>query len=146
MSYVISLYHIVIGTHHRRMTINSTYKEDLYKYIWGIVEKSNCHVICINGIPDHIHLLVELNATTCIANLVRDIKRASSIWIKASGKFPLFDAWGKEYAAFSCSKGMCETVKSYILNQEEHHNKEIFESEYKRLIMKHGLTYHEIDE
>ena len=76
MSYTVSLFHIVIGTHQRKMSINEKHKTELYKYIWGIIEKCNCKLICINGIPDHIHLLVDLNSTISIAQLVRDIKRS----------------------------------------------------------------------
>ena len=146
MSYTVSLFHIVIGTHQRKMSINEKHKTELYKYIWGIIEKCNCKLICINGIPDHIHLLVDLNSTISIAQLVRDIKRFSSLWIKSSEYFPLFDGWGKEYAAFSCSKSMSEQVQNYIKNQEEHHSKEEFISEYQRLIIKHGLCYHKSSE
>lgn len=143
MSYVQSLYHIVICTKYRAMTIDNDNKEHLYKYIWGIINKNKCKLIKINGIPNHIHMLVETHPEVAIANLVRDIKRASSYYAKQSELFPLFDGWSAEYGAFSSSFSMKERIISYITNQEEHHIKESFESEYKRLITIHRLKYYE---
>lgn len=142
MSYVQSLYHVVICTKYRAMTINSDNKEHLYKYIWGVVNKNKSKVIAINGIPNHIHMLVELHPTIAIADLVRDIKRASSYYAKGSELFPLFDGWTAEYAAFSASYSMKDRIVQYIDNQELHHSKEPLESEYKRLTILHGLSYY----
>lgn len=143
MSYIQSLYHVVICTKHRSMTIPTLSKTQLYKYIWGIVNKRNCKLIKMNGIPNHIHLLIELKSTIAIADLVRDIKRASSLYAKQSGLFPMFEGWSAEYAAFTVSYSMKEKVINYIDNQEIHHNKETFESEYKRLAILHGVNYYE---
>lgn len=142
MSYVLSLYHIVICTKYRAMTIDSTNKEHLYKYIWGIVNKNKCKLIQINGIENHIHLLVEVHPLIAISDLVRDIKRASSTYAQKSELFPKFVGWSAEYAAFSSSYSMKEKIINYILNQEVHHGKESFASEYKRLATLNGLEYY----
>ena len=143
MSYVQSLYHVVICTKYRAMTIDNANKTHLYKYIWGIINNSNCKLIKMNGIPNHIHMLIELHPTVAIADMVRDIKRASSHYAKQSELFPLFDGWSAEYAAFSSSYSMKEKIIKYIENQEIHHGKESFESEYKRLAVLHGMKYYE---
>ena len=143
MSYVQSLYHVVICTKHRAMTINNENKTHLYKYIWGIINKSSCKLIKMNGIPNHIHMLIELHSTVAISDIVRDIKRASSHYAKVNDLFPLFNGWSAEYAAFTCSYSMKDKVIDYILNQEVHHGKESFELEYKRLAVLHGMKYYE---
>lgn len=143
MSYVQSLYHIVICTKYRAMTINNANKEHLYKYIWGVVNKSKCKLISINGIANHIHMLVEVHPMVAISDLVRDIKRASSYYAQKSEFFPLFEGWSAEYAAFSSSYSMRDKIINYILNQEKHHGKESFDSEYKRMATLHGLEYYE---
>lgn len=125
------------------MTINNENKILLYKYIWGIINNSSCKLIKVNGIPNHIHMLIELHPTVAVSNLVRDIKRASSHFAKGHELFPLFDGWSAEYAAFSCSFSMKDKILNYILNQEIHHGKETFESEYKRLAVLHGIKYYE---
>ncbi len=145
MSYIQSLYHVVICTKHRSMTIPTPIKAQLYKYIWRIINKSKCKLIKINGIPNHIHLLIELKSTIAIADLVRDIKRASSLYAKQSGLFPMFEGWSAEYAAFTVSYSMKEKVIKYIDSQEIHHDKETFESEYRQLAILHGISYYETD-
>ncbi len=114
MSYIQALYHVVICTKHRDMTINNSNKVQLYKYIWGVINNYNCKLIKMNGIPNHIHLLIELKSTIAITDLVRDIKRASSIYAKQSNLFPLFISWSAEYAAFSVSYSMREFVAHHI--------------------------------
>ena len=146
MSYVQSLYHIVICTKHRAMTIKHANKDNLYRYIWGVVNNNKCKLITINGIENHIHLLVDLHSQVSISDLVRDIKRASSHYAKQSELFPLFDGWSAEYAAFSSSYSMKERIIKYINNQETHHGKETFESEHKRLVSLHGMEYHDLSE
>ena len=143
MSYVQSLFRIVICTKYRAMTIDNANKEHLYKYIWGIINKSRCRLIKMNGIPNHIHMLVEVHSEVAVADLVRDIKRASSYFAKQSDMFPLFDGWSAEYAAFTASYSPKERIVNYIMNQEEHHGKESLESEYKRLATRHGLKFYE---
>ena len=143
MSYVQALYHIVICTKYRSMTIDNANKTALYKYIWGVIDNCNCKLLKINGIPNHIHMLVELHPTVCMSDLIRDVKRASSLYAKESGLFPLFDGWSAEYGAFTCSYSMKERIEKYIQSQEEHHGKEAFESEYRRLATLHGLKYYE---
>ena len=146
MSYVQSLYHIVICTKHRAMTIEHANKDNLYRYIWGVVNNNKCKLITINGIENHIHLLVDLHSQVSISDLVRDIKRASSHYAKQSELFPLFDGWSAEYAAFSSSYSMKERIINYINNQETHHGKETFESEHNRLVSLHGMEYHDLSE
>jgi putative transposase len=86
-------YQIVFGTKNRLPTIDRIYDKELYKYIYGITKEKKCKLYRINGIEDHIHIFTDLHPTISLSNFVKDIKVASSIWMKDCGMFPLFDAW-----------------------------------------------------
>lgn len=96
----------------------------------------------INGTQDHLHLLIGLHPCVALSSLMRDIKSKSSVWAKASGKFPLFNGWEHEYGAFSLSFSHKEAVYNYIKDQRIHHNTVPLEAEYRRLIIKAGLKYY----
>ena len=80
-------YQIVFSTKHRKPVLVEQYDEQLYKYIWGIVKNKNCRLYRINGMPDHIHLFIDLHPSVSLSNLVKDVKIASNQWIKQSGYF-----------------------------------------------------------
>lgn len=144
MSTVKAIYHIVINTKDRKMTIPEVHKRELFKYIYGIINAHNCRLLRMNGIPNHIHILLQLNPTVALSNLMHEIKRSSSIWLKEhSDMFPQFQGWGKEYAAFTCSFKDQDTIIDYIKGQETHHNVTSFEDELKTLTIEHDCTYHE---
>ena len=114
----------------RLSLVTSDFKEELYKYVTGIVTKQGQKLIRINGMPDHIHILIGLKPAMALANLVRDIKSDSSDWINrkklARGKF----AWQEGYGAFSYGHSQLDTIVRYIINQEKHHAKRSFRDEY----------------
>ena len=97
------LYQIVFGTKYHYKTLIKENREELYKYIWGILKNKNCHLYQINGVEDHLHILTHLHPTIALANLIKDIKIASSKYIKEQGLFPDFDAWQVGYGAFTYS-------------------------------------------
>ena len=125
------------------MTIPALTSEHLYKYIWGIVNNKNCKLYRINGIENHIHLLVELNPTVALSDLIRDIKNASSKWAKQQTYFPKFEGWGKEYGAFSCSIRNKQAIINYIDHQREHHKRVTFEQEYKGMVEQCELEWND---
>ena len=141
MSYVAAFYHIVFSTKSREMTINETNCEKLYKFCNYLVTEKGCALIRINGMGDHIHLLIELSPTLALSDFVKHIKQKSSIWMKESGLFPRFNGWGKEYFAHTVSHKDIPNVKAYIINQKAHHLAFPFDSELKRLVAHVGLTY-----
>ena len=143
MSYRQIYYQIVFGTKNREATITEAYCEELYKYIWGVIKNSNCKLYRINGIEDHIHIFSDLHPSLSLADYVKDIKVASNIWMKESGKFPEFKGWGDGYGAFTYSTKEKDTVIEYIKNQKEHHKSESFYDEYRRLLMEHGIKFDE---
>ena len=140
MSYVTSFYHIIISTHNRVPSLTEERREDLYRYIWGIVKKNNCKLLRINGMADHIHMLLELSSCVSLSDIVHEIKRGSSYWLKKNSIMPGFDGWTKEYAAFSCRFEDKERIKTYIINQQEHHKNNSFEYELEMNLKRNGLT------
>lgn len=143
MSYRQILYHIVFGTKHRNPTIDEAHCTELYQYIWGVIKHKNCTLFRINGVEDHIHILSDLHPSVALADFVKDIKVASSLWMKASGLFPDFEGWAKGYGAFTYSIKERDRVIDYIKRQKEHHRKVTFDNEYKTLLNEHGVTYDE---
>jgi putative transposase len=140
-SYRQIFYQIVFATKHREPTINEEYEQELFKYIWGIINNKKCHLYRINGMPDHIHIFSDLHPSICLSDYVKDIKVASSIWMKESSQFPNFKAWQDGYGAFTYSIQQKDIVIEYIKNQKEHHQKETFFDEYKRLLSEHGIEF-----
>ena len=97
----------------------------------------------INGIEDHIHILSDLNPTVALSDYIKNIKVASNIWMKGSGKFPKFKGWQESYGAFTYSIKEKNAVIEYIKNQKDHHKIENFYDEYKRLLIEHGIEFNE---
>lgn len=128
------------------MTITEAHKQELYAYMHGIAKNKRCHLIAVNGIANHVHLLVDLSAEVSLSDFVRDLKRSTSLWLKsASEKFPRFAGWGKEYYAFSCSESHKEAVAEYISSQEAHHLRVPFAEEMPTITGKNGCTYYVLD-
>lgn len=143
MSAVSSMYHVVINTYRRQMTIPDETSEHLYRYIWSIVKSRGCRLYRINGIANHVHMLIELAPTVALSDLVRDIKQGSSKWAKQQVYFPQFSGWGKEYGAFSCSSRDKDRIAGYIINQREHHKASSFEEEYRQMIELSGIEWND---
>ncbi len=136
-------YQIVFSTKKRKPVLLTEHEEDLYKYIWGVVKNKNCRLYRINGMPDHIHLLIDLHPSVSLSSFVKDIKISSNIWIKQNGLFPDFEEWQSGYGAFTYSVREKDMIVNYIKNQKEHHQHESFEDEYKNLLRSHGIDFDE---
>jgi len=143
MSYRQIFYHIIFGTKYRHPTIDEVNCKELYQYISGIIKKKNCKLYQINGVEDHIHIFSDLHPSVSLSDYVKDIKVASSIWIKKSVLFPKFEAWQDGYGAFTYSAREKDRIINYIRNQKEHHRKETFHNEFKLLLIEHGIEFDE---
>ena len=132
---------IVFTVKGRANLISSANREELHKYITGIVSNRNQKMIAIYVMPDHAHILVGLKPSISISDLVRDVKAGSSKFINDSkwirGKFN----WQEGFGAFSYSKSHLDDVIKYILNQEEHHKKQSFKEEYLDFLKKFDIEY-----
>ena len=107
-------YQIIFGTKYRKPTIVSAHDEELYKYIYGIIKNKKCKLYRINGIEDHIHVMSDLHPSASLSNYVKDIKVASSLWMKQTGKFPAFEGWQDGYGAFTYSIHERDKVINYV--------------------------------
>jgi len=143
MSYTQLMYHIVIRTKYSTPSIPNEHSEELYRYIWGFIKNKKSYLYRVNGMPDHIHILVGLHSTLSLADFVRDLKTSTNSWLKSNGNFPEFRAWGEKYGAFTVFYQGKEGIIEYIKNQRKHHQDESFTDEYRRLINESGI---EIDE
>lgn len=135
--------HIVFAVKGRDNVINSKFKTELYKYICGIVNNNQQKVYAINGMSNHIHILLSIKPNCLLSDLMRDIKASSSKWINTNkyvmGKFQ----WQEGFGSFSVSQSQLDKVISYIDNQETHHQKLSFKQEYIGLLKSYKIEFDE---
>jgi len=136
-------YQIIFGTKDRLPTIPESDCDELYKYIWGIIKNKKSKLYRINGVEDHIHIFCDLHPSIALADFIRDIKKDSSFWMKAGGKFRDFKGWQDGYGAFTYSIREKEMMINYVKKQKEHHRKETFYDEYIRLLLENGIEFDE---
>jgi putative transposase len=133
----------VFSVRNRECLIAKEWKDELYKYITGIIKNNNHKPICINGMPDHLHILFGMRPVQTLSDLMQDIKGSSSKWINeknlVKGKF----YWQEGYGAFSYSKSHLPRVIQYIERQEEHHKKKTFTDEYRGFLKRLEIEYDE---
>lgn len=132
--------HIVFSVKGRESLIKRSWKNDLYAYIGGIILNHRSKPLAINGMPDHIHILIGYNPTTPLPTLVEKIKTSSNKWIKEHHNATTF-SWQKGYGAFSYSRSSIDKVIRYIVNQEEHHRKRSFREEYLQMLQDFEIDY-----
>jgi REP element-mobilizing transposase RayT len=142
-TYTQILYHLVFSTKDRRPVLSDSRREELYMYMTGVIKNSHCRLVWINGARDHVHILLSLRPTVALADLVKDIKVASSVWIKDDHIFPNFDAWQDGYGAFTYSLRDEPELIAYLKAQEEHHRKTIVLEEYRKLLLDNGIKFEE---
>lgn len=134
---------VVFAVKGRENLIKSDWKDEIHKYISGIITNKGQKSIIVNGMPDHVHAFIGLRPAMSISDLVRDIKNNSSNYINdrelIRGKF----AWQEGYGAFSYGQSQIDRVYKYILNQEKHHHKKSFKEEYCELLQKFNIPHEE---
>lgn len=134
-------FHIVFAVKGRANLIAVNWKDELYKYISGVIANKNQKLMIINGMPNHVHLLIGTKPTCNLSDLVRDIKANSSKWINekqfVSGKFE----WQTGFGAFTVSQSGINKVIDYIKNQEEHHKSKTFKEEYIDFLKAYEIEY-----
>jgi REP element-mobilizing transposase RayT len=132
---------IVFAVKGRKSLIHASWEEELYKYITGIITNKEQKLIAINGMPDHIHILIGMRPSCRLSDLVREIKKASNEFINqkkyVKGKF----SWQEGYGAFSYSHSALDNVIAYVQNQKDHHKKKTFKEEYKEFLTKYQIEH-----
>ncbi len=142
-TYTQILYQIVFSTYKREPSIVPEKKEQLFRYIWGCMEKRNCKLYRINGVEDHLHIITHLHPSQSLADLVHDIKLASGNYIKRNALFPYFNGWQKGYGAFTYTNKEKQALVQYVMNQEAHHRTVDLKDEYIGLLIAHEIEYNE---
>lgn len=133
---------IVFAVKGRKNFIDEDFREELQKYISGIIAGKKQKLYAIYCMPDHTHILVSMSPDVAVSDLVRDIKANSSSFVKEKNNLREF-RWQKGFGAFSYSKSQAQNVVNYILNQPQHHKKKTFRQEYLEFLEKFEVEYDE---
>jgi REP element-mobilizing transposase RayT len=133
--------HAVFAVKGRQNLLSEKYRSDLFRYISGILKNNGQYTLAVNGYKDHVHIFFELNPTSSISDMMREVKANSSKWINDNklvvGKF----SWQEGYGGFSYSRSQRDNVINYITNQETHHAKTTFREEYLELLRKFEIEF-----
>jgi len=132
---------VVFAVKGRESLINTSWEEELYKYISGIIRNKDQKMLAINGMPDHIHFLIGMKPSCCLSDLVREVKKSSNEFINEKKFSKSKFSWQGGYGAFSYSHSSLENVIAYILNQKEHHKKTTFKEEYVEFLSKFEIEH-----
>jgi REP element-mobilizing transposase RayT len=135
--------HLVFATKYREALLNKAQQTQLWAYMGQTIDNLGCKTILVNGAQDHAHLFLGLNPTCSIADLTRDVKRSSSVWINEQKWFAGKFAWQEGYGAFSYGRSQVNDVFHYIQNQEEHHKKRSFREEYLDMLRKFEVEFND---
>ncbi len=134
---------LIFAVQNRTSLIDKFWKDRLYAYMTGIIQNNGHKLLIINGMPDHVHILIGFRTTQALSELVQVVKRDSSKWINENklvrGKF----SWQEGFGAFSYSHSHLSNVMEYIKNQKEHHRKLTFLEEYKAFLEKFEIEFDE---
>lgn len=137
------LVHLVFSTKHRQPLIKPEIEEELFKYLCGILRKYESPVIAINGVADHVHILIALSRKIALSGLLEEVKKSSSKWIKTKGENYRNFYWQNGFGAFSIGQSAVEALKEYIAKQKEHHRKKTFQDEFREFLKLYNIEYDE---
>ena len=135
-------YHFVFSTKNRETFISKKWQGRLHGYLGGTINGLGGFVEGVGGVEDHVHVLARLKATHCVAEVLRELKKASSVWVHEEIGLREF-AWQEGYAAFTVSAAGLTAVGNYIANQEEHHRVKSFHEELVEMLQRAGVEYDE---
>ena len=131
----------VFAVKYRIGIIQKNWKDELFKYITGIIRENDHRLLAINGMPDHVHVFFGMRPAQSLSDLLQVIKANSSKWINERGFVKGRFEWQQGFGAFSYSKSQISDVISYIQNQETHHQKRTFLDEYRNLLEEFDVEY-----
>ena len=136
------LVHLIFSTKNREPLIEVELRPRLHAYLIGILDNLKSPSLQIGGVADHVHILFRLGRSISQADMVEEVKKSSSKWMKTGNGVPAF-SWQAGYGAFSVGESQAEAVIKYIQNQEEHHRKSTFQEEFRRFLVKYKVEYDE---
>jgi REP element-mobilizing transposase RayT len=138
------LVHTVFSTKDRRPFLRDTaLRQELHHYLGGILKNLECQPFVVGGVEDHVHLLASLSRTCAAAEMVKEVKRGSSLWAKERDAGMRDFGWQNGYGMFSIGSSQIEDVRRYIAEQEQHHRKVSFQDEFRLLLKRYELAYDE---
>ena len=138
------LVHIVFSTKHRQPFLTDReIRKEMHAYLGGTCNHLECPVLKVGGVADHVHILCGLTRKLSIADVLGEMKRESSKWIKTKGGLLTKFAWQNGYGIFSVAQSEIERVRTYIENQEAHHRKRTFQDEYRAFLVEQGIEFDE---
>jgi REP element-mobilizing transposase RayT len=132
---------IIFAVKNRQALIGASWEEELYKYITGIVQNKGQKMLAINGMPDHLHILIGMKPSCCLSDLVREIKKSSNSFVKEKWFTNYKFEWQEGFGAFSYSHSALDNVIAYISNQKEHHRRKSFKEEYLDFLEKFHIEF-----
>ena len=135
--------HLIFATKDRSPYLTPEVRPDLHASMATVLANLNSPAVLINSVADHVHLLFNMGRTVTLAQVVEDVKKSSSKWIKTQGPVLADFAWQAGYGAFSVSESNVPKVANYIRNQEEHHRVKTFQEEYREFLQKHQIEFDE---
>ncbi|NOS92237.1 MAG: IS200/IS605 family transposase [Cyclobacteriaceae bacterium] len=134
---------VVFAVKRRENLLQKPWRDEVFKYMAGIIKEKNQKPIIVNGVTDHVHLFIGLKPVMSLSDLVRDVKNNTTNFINDKKFLNTKFSWQEGFGAFSYSHSQLDTVYQYILNQEEHHKKKTFKAEYLELLEKFEIEYDE---
>jgi putative transposase len=137
------LVHLVFSTKNREAFLTEPVREPLCAYASAVLRDLDSHVVAINAWRDHVHILIALNKNYSLAQVVMEVKRATSKWIKTQGKEFAGFLWQSGYGAFSIGQSGLDEVKTYIANQAKHHRVKSFEEEFRSFLKRYQVEFDE---
>jgi putative transposase len=138
------LVHAVFSTKDRRPLLRDrALREELHRYLGGILARLDCQPIIVGGIDDHVHLLCALARTCEAASMVKEVKRGSTLWLRTRNQDLRDFAWQQGYGIFSIGFSQIKPVRNYIAGQEEHHRKVSFQDEFRQLLRRYDIEFDE---
>jgi putative transposase len=132
---------LIFAVSGRNSIISTSWETDLFKYITGVITNKNQKLLAINGMPDHIHILIGMKPSCCLSDLVREVKKSSNEWVNAQRFSRSKFKWQDGYGAFSYSHSNFGNVIRYIENQKVHHKKKSFKEEYLEFLEKFQIEF-----
>jgi len=142
-TYTQIIYQIVFSTKRRERTLTANGRDELFKYITGLLKNKNCHLYQINGVEDHLHIVTHLHPTVALSSLVKDIKVSSALYVKEHNLFENFSSWQEGYGAFTYSIKEKDRLIEYVKNQVEHHRIKTFHEEYIEFLKEYEIAFDE---
>ena len=138
------LVHTVFSTKDRRPFLrDKNLRDEMHHYLGGILSHLGCQPIIVGGVEDHVHLLCALSRTCNASEMVKEVKRGSSLWIRERAASLHDFSWQNGYGIFSIGFSQIPVVKEYIATHEDHHRRQAFQDEFRKLLRRYEIEFDE---